>query len=167
MRAQPPCSRWIAVTVALAFHSSPGAVAHAGDETGPTYRRHRGQIVFQGEEFPAVDDEKSLAELVKKAKRNKALEKDKDGNWRFNFIAFLSSAPGANKVNLVWFSLGKKTEQIDYTEFSVPPSEVILRAKSVLIGAQGFASGGKYEARITRVIGGKEKVYARCRLSLQ
>ena len=139
----------------------------AKDGPGPTYRRNRGRIVFQEAAFTAFGTEKELTKLVNKARLNKTLRKAKSGNWELHFLAFMRKAPGAAKVNLVWYKLGKKREQVDFTEFTMPPTSVTLRAKARLMPAQGFKAGDRLEGRITRLVGGKEKVFAKCRLTLK
>ena len=105
--------------------------------------------------------------MVRKARRSKTLKANAKGRWTLHFIAFLRKAPGAGKVNLVWYRLGKKREQVDFTEFTVSPEAVTLQSKATLSPTAGFKAGDRVEGRITRIIGGKEKVYARCRIKLK
>jgi hypothetical protein len=137
------------------------------EKRGPTYRRNRGRLVWQPTAFAAFSTEKEFTKLVGKARRNKVLKKNAKGRWQIHFIAFLRSAPKASKINLVWYRLGKKREQVDFTEFTVPPEGVTLQAKATLTPTVGFKAGDRLEGRVTRLIGGKEKVYARCRLTLK
>lgn len=136
------------------------------DKKGPVYRRNRGVLIFSDQPFVTPDDTKAFGKMVRKARRTKVLKADASGKWVFHFIAFMKRAPGADKVNLVWYRLGKKREQVDFTEFVVPPDEVTLQAKTTLSSAI-FNRDDKLEARITRLIGRKEVVYARCRLQLR
>ena len=153
----------IVLTLALL----PQSPAWAGDKTGPTYRRNRGKVVWQQTAFGDFATEKSFGKAVAKARRNKVLKKNARGNWEIHFIAFMRKAPRATKVNLVWYRLGKKREQVDFTEFTVPATEPTLQASAKLLSAQGFKVGDRLEGRITRLIKGRETVYARCRLTLK
>ena len=140
----------------------------ASAASDPTWRRFRGQIVFQNTPFAAFDSSKEFSAMVSKARRNKNLARDDKGTWNFHFLAFMRTAPGADKVNLVWYKrTGRRFEQTDYTEFVVRPNEVTLKAKSMLTEALGYQAGDTYEVRLTRLIGGKEKVFAKCRLTLR
>jgi hypothetical protein len=140
----------------------------ASAASDPTWRRFRGQIVFQSTPFADFDTSKAFTAMVAKARRNKSLARDSKGTWNLHFIAFMRSAPGADKVNLVWYKRkGRKFEQTDYTEFVVPPNEVTLKAKLRLTEALGYQPGDTYELRLTRLLGGKEKVYAKCRITLK
>jgi len=139
----------------------------AANKPGRTYRANRGRIVFQQTPFASFSTEKQFRKIVRKARRNKVLRRGKGGTWVFHFIAFMRRAPKATKVNLVWYRRGKKREQVDYTEFTVPPNEVTLQAKTTLSDAQGFKPGDRLEARVTRLVNGREKIYARCRLKLK
>ncbi|MFH1131699.1 MAG: hypothetical protein V1754_10210 [Pseudomonadota bacterium] len=141
-------------------------VAHA-QET-PTSRRNRGVIVYQSKEFESFSTEKQFAKIISRARRQNTLQRDANGSWPFHFMAFMKTAPGSTNVNLVWYKLGKgKPEQIDFTEFTVSPNELTLRAQSVIRPEQGFTTGSQYEARITRLVDGKEVVYARCKVKLK
>jgi hypothetical protein len=142
------------------------SVADAG-KAGPTYLRNRGRIVWQQQAFAGFSTEKEFGKLVTKARRNTVLTKDAKGNWPFHFIAFLKKAPKASKVNLVFYRLGKKREQVDFTEFAVPPKERTLQASATLKSLAGFKPNDRLEARVTRLVNGREIVYARCRLRLK
>ncbi len=141
------------------------ALANTSDK-GPTYRRNRGRIVFAAKALAEPATEKEFNQMVRLARRTKTLSLGEGRKWSFHFIAFLRRAPRANKVNLVWYKLGKKREQVDFVEFVVLPDGHTLRANATLSQAQ-FKVGDKLEARITRLIGGREKVYAKCRFTLQ
>jgi hypothetical protein len=143
------------------------AAAQTPEDKGPTYRQNRGQIVFAESKLATPDTEKDFAALVRKARRQTKLTLGADGQWSFHFIAFLREPPRADRVNLVWYRYtGRKSEQVDYLELVVPPTGVTLRAQAALSTAE-FKAGDQLEARITRLIDGKEKVYARCRLTLK
>lgn len=155
------------VAAALVFGALLNPSEALAGEKGPTYRRNRGRIVWQAKPFASFGTEKEFGKLVRKARRNKVLQKNAKGRWTIHFIAFLRQAPKASQVNLVWYRLGKKREQVDFTEFTVPPQGVTLQASAKLSPTVGFKSGDRLEGRVTRLIGGKEKVYARCRLKLK
>lgn len=157
----------VALTIAMTLALLPLSSAWAGDKTGPTYRRNRGQIAWQQTAFGDFATEKEFGKAVAKARRNKVLARNARGNWEIHFIAFMRTAPKATKVNLVWYRLGKKREQVDFTEFTVPANEPTLQASAKLLSAQGFKVGDKLEGRVTRLIKGRETVYARCRLTLK
>ncbi|PID38441.1 MAG: hypothetical protein CSA65_04930 [Proteobacteria bacterium] len=155
------------LTTALVFGALLQPRDALAEKKGPTYRRNRGRIVWQAKAFATFGTEKEFGKLVRKARRNKALKKNAKGRWSLHFIAFLRSAPKASQVNLVWYRLGKKREQVDFTEFTVPPDGVTLQASATLSPTAGFKVGDRLEGRVTRLISGKEKVYARCRLTLK
>lgn len=162
-------SKHLFLPLLLAFALlAPGQLAAQSkdDKKGPVYRRNRGVLIFSDKPFVTPDTTKAFGKMVRKARRAKVLKADASGKWTFHFIAFLKRAPRADKVNLVWYRLGKKREQVDFTEFVVTPDEVTLQAKAKLSSAI-FNRGDRLEARITRLIGRKEVVYARCRLQLQ
>jgi len=155
---------WVGVLAASWCTTS---AAQTPEEKGPTYRQNRGQIVFSEAKLVTPGTEQEFAALVRKARRQTTLTLGADGQWSFNFIAFLREPPRADKVTLVWYRFaGRKSEQVDYVEFVVPATGVTLRAQAALSKAE-FNTGDRLEARVTRIIDGKEKVYARCKLTLK
>jgi len=141
--------------------------AASADRKSPTYRRNRGRVVVKSTPFASFSTEKQFAKIVRQARRTKTLKANARGRWKVHFIAFLRTAPGATKVNVVWYKLRPKREQVDYTEFTVPADQLTLKAKLTLSPTQGFKAGQKLEMRVTRLIGGREKVYARTRVTLR
>ena len=130
------------------------------------YGQNRGRIVFQASAFSDFSTEKAFVEAMRKARRNKNLARGPEGGWPMHFVAFLKKPPGAKTVNLVWYRRAKRWEQVDYVEYVVPPGERVLKAKAVLSSEQ-FKAGDKLEARITRLVKGRERVLARVRLTLK
>ena len=144
---------------------SPAGAAQG--EAGKTYRRFRGQIVYQAKPFASFDSEATFMDLVRKASKQKQLTRSAKGNWTLHFLAFLRSAPKHKRVNLVWYRLGKRRpEQVDFTAFTMSPRERTLRGQVTVTADQGFAPNQTYELRLTRLVRGREKVYARCRITL-
>ncbi|MBW2733000.1 MAG: hypothetical protein JRH20_11460 [Deltaproteobacteria bacterium] len=139
----------------------------SAEKPGPTYRRHRSRIVWQPQAFESFSTEKEFSKIIAKARRSKVLKRDAKGLWPFHFIAFLKSKPRATKLTLVWYRLNKKREQVDFTEFTVPADGLTLQAQLMLKPLMGFKSGDRLEARVTRLVGGREKVYASCRITLK
>jgi hypothetical protein len=91
-----------------------------------------------------------------------------DGAWSLNFMVFLKEAPGANTVNIVYYDITKKRDQVNYSEVSVKPDQKIVQLNGISISKDmGFVKGHKYEVLATRLIGGKEKVYAKTVITLK
>ena len=91
-----------------------------------------------------------------------------DGMWNLSLMIFLKEAAGGDKVNVVYWDVTKKKEQIDYTEVSVQPDQKIVQLNGVgLSKERGFVKGHRYDIIVTRIIGGKEKVYAKTTISLK
>jgi len=90
------------------------------------------------------------------------------GAWNLNFMVFLKEAPGASTVNIVYYDITKKREQINYSEVSVKPDQKIVQLNGIAISKDlGFVKGHKYDVLATRLIGGKEKVYAKTVITLK
>ena len=77
-------------------------------------------------------------------------------------MVFLNARAGADKINIVYYDLSKKHEQVDFTEVGVKPDQKIVQLNGQAVSKEmGFVKGHKYDVRATRLIGGKEKVYAK------
>jgi hypothetical protein len=91
-----------------------------------------------------------------------------NGIWNLNLMIFLKEAAGGDKVNVVYWDVTKKKEQIDYTEVAVKPDQKIVQLNGVgLSKERGFVKGHRYDIVVTRIIGGKEKIYAKTTISLK
>ena len=92
-----------------------------------------------------------------------------DGAWTLNFMVFLKEAPGAASVNIVYYDVSAKPrEQVNYSEVGVKPDQKIIQLNGVAISKDlGFVKGHKYDVLATRLIGGKEKVYAKTTITLK
>ena len=91
------------------------------------------------------------------------------GAWTLNFMVFLKEAPGAATVNIVYYDVSAKPrEQVNYSEVGVKPDQKIIQLNGVAISKDlGFVKGHKYDVLATRLIGGKEKVYAKTTITLK
>ena len=91
------------------------------------------------------------------------------GAWTLNMMVFLKEAAGANSVNIVYYDIsGKKREQVNYSEVAVKPDQKIIQLNGIAISTDlGFVAGHKYDVLATRIIGGKEKVYAKTIITLK
>jgi hypothetical protein len=91
-----------------------------------------------------------------------------EGAWNLNLMIFLREPAGGDKVNVVYWDVTKKREQIDYTEVAVKPEQKIVQLNGVALAKErGFVKGHRYDIVVTRIIGGKEKVYAKTTISLK
>ncbi|HMU38671.1 MAG TPA: hypothetical protein PKE31_06630 [Pseudomonadota bacterium] len=94
-------------------------------------------------------------------------------NWKLYFVAHLKKAAGDSKVNVVFYDAnqtGKAAtgrEPVHFAEINTQPSAKVLMSDVELRPDQGFKQGGKYQVLITRLINGKEEVYARTQVELK
>lgn len=154
----------VTMLVIVIGHTGPAQAAK-----DPTYLANRGKIVFQAKPFGKLDDADRYTEAIKRARRNKTLEAAKEGTWALHFIAFLSRPPGARKLNLVFYRAGgKQSPPVDYVEYDIGDAKaVMLQASATLTAANGFKVGDRIDAHITRLVNGREKRFASCRLTLR
>jgi hypothetical protein len=125
-----------------------------------------GRIVVSDAEFGSYGSEKELGAALKK--QGKTTFKG-DGSWQLNMMIFLGGGSGGNKINIVYYDVSKHPpDQVNFTEVSVKPDQKIVQLNGQAISSDmGFVKGHKYEVRATRVIGGKEKVYAKTTITLK
>jgi hypothetical protein len=111
----------------------------------------------------------SEADFEKDLKKQAVQELEKKGDqWTLYFVAFLKKSPGAPEVQLVFYDTAQKAhEPINAFPIATQASAKVL-SSSVSFGTdQGFKPGHKYNVLITRLIKGKEDVYAHSTLTLK
>lgn len=138
----------------------------AADDSG-AWRANKGRIFVSDTEFgQGYASDGAMVSAMKK--QSKTAIKG-GGNWTLNFMVFLKEAPGANSVNIVYYDISAKPrEQVNYSEVSVKPDQKIVQLNGVAISKDlGFVKGHKYDVLATRIIGGKEKVYAKTTVTLK
>jgi hypothetical protein len=152
-----------AMIFAAAASSPPAARA---DESG-AWRSFKGKIFVSDAEYgQGYASDGAMVSAMKK--QSKTAIKG-DGAWNLNFMVFLKEAPGASKVNIVYYDItAKPREQVNYSEVGVKPDQKIIQLNGVAISKDlGFVKGHKYDVLATRLIGGKEKIYAKTVITLK
>ncbi len=128
--------------------------------------QQKGKIYVSDVEYGTPGSEKELAGALKR--QSKTTIKGAEGTWQLNLMVFLNAAPGANAINIVFYDLSKKNEQVDFAEVPVKPDQKIILLNGQTVSKEkGFVKGHKYDIRDTRVVGGKEKVLAKATITLQ
>lgn len=102
-----------------------------------------------------------------KSKARQVVEMKND-QWTLYFVAFLKKPPGVPDVELVFYDVADKAhEPTNHFAITTQPSAKIL-ASNISFGIdQGFKAGHKYNVLITRLVGGKEDVYAKGQVTLK
>lgn len=113
-----------------------------------------------------IDTSPESFEKEARAAARPSIGKSGDG-WKVYFVAWLKKAPGAEEINVVFYEAGGKSrEPINHFPIRTKPSVKILVSEVEIRPEDGFKAGNKYDVRITRIIGGREEVYARTTLQL-
>ncbi len=109
---------------------------------------------------------KTFDKDVKKASKD-TLSKGVDG-WTMYVIAYLKKEAGADEVNLVFYDPGSKDkEPVNAFPITTRANAKILMTSVTVSPEQGLKAGTKYLVEITRLIGGREEVYAKTMLTLK
>jgi hypothetical protein len=142
------------------------APARAEGDSG-AWRANKGRIFVSDTEFG--QGYASDGAMVSAMKKQSKVAIKGDGAWTLNFMVFLKEAPGAATVNIVYYDVSARPrEQVNYSEVGVKPDQKIIQLNGVAISKDlGFVKGHKYDVLATRLIGGKEKVYARTTITLK
>jgi len=91
-----------------------------------------------------------------------------EGGWGINLAVFLKEAAGADKINIVYYDVSAKREQVNFSEVAVTPDQKMVELNGIALSTDlGFVKGHTYEVLATRLIGGKEKVYAKTTMTLK
>jgi hypothetical protein len=111
----------------------------------------------------------SDAALIAGVKKQSKTTLKGDGAWTLNLMVFLKEAAGADKINIVYYDVTKKPrEQINFNEVTVKPDQKVVQLNGISVSKDlGFVKGHKYDILATRLIGGKEKVYAKTTVTLK
>jgi hypothetical protein len=151
-RRLAPATTGIAALL-VALLSSVGAYADG-------WSSMKGRVVISDVEFTSYASDAQMLAAVKK--QSKATLKG-DGSWTMNLMVFLKEPAGASSINIVYSDVSAKPrDQVNFSEVQVQPSQKIVMVNGVSVSKDlGFVKGHKYEVLATRVIGGKEKVYAK------
>ncbi|MSP60287.1 MAG: hypothetical protein EXR72_08090 [Myxococcales bacterium] len=124
----------------------------------------KGTLIITDEE---IDTQSATFEKDLKKHSRDTLRKGVEG-WKIFLVAYLKRAAGSAEVNLVFYDIaGKGREQVNAFPIATSAKAEILASKVEISPEQGFKVGGKYQVLITRLIGGKEEIYAKTVLSLK
>lgn len=120
----------------------------------------KGRVVISDAAFSNYGSDAEMTAAVKK--QSKSVVKG-DGAWNLNLMVFLKEPAGATTINIVYYDISVKPhDQVNFAEVQVQPSQKIVQVNNVSISKDlGFVKGHRYEVRATRLLGGKEKVYAK------
>jgi hypothetical protein len=114
-----------------------------------------------------VDTTNAEFEKTLKSKQVRTLEKSGD-QWTLYFVAFLKKAAGSKQVQLVFYDAAVKAHEPTNNFPIDTQANAKILASSVSFNAdQGFKVGHTYHVLITRLVGGKEDVYARSQVTLK
>jgi len=163
-RLLAPARRLSPIGAAVLLALGLGAVATRDAEANPM----AGKVIVSDAEFGTGYG--SDAEMMKAVKKQgKATIKGEGTSWTLNLMVFLKEAPGATTINIVYYDVSvKPRDQVNFSEVKVQTTQKIVQVNGVAISKDlGFVKGHKYEVLATRVIGGKEKVYAKGTVTLK
>ena len=127
-----------------------------------------GKVIISDAEFGTGYG--SDAELMKAVKKqSKTTIKGEGTNWTFSLMVFLKEPPGATSINIVYYDVSvHPRDQVNFSEVQVQSTQKIVQVNGVSVSKDlGFVKGHKYEVVATRVIGKKEKVYAKGAVTLK
>lgn len=119
-------------------------------------------VVTQAPVTPGDTFEKDLKKAAKTSL------KSEDGKWHVYFVAFLKKAPGSPQLNIVFYDPSAKTkEPVNAYPFEAKADAKVVMSDIEISTDGGFKKGKKYELRVTRLVSGKEEVFARTTLVLK
>jgi hypothetical protein len=142
------------------------AVLQAPAARADAWSALKGRIFVSATEFGSGYD--TDAAMIAAIKKQSATVISGDNAWTINLAVFLKEAAGANKINIVYYDLSHKREQVNFSEVDVKPDQKMVQLNGIALSSDlGFVKGHKYDILATRLIGGKEKVYAKATITLK
>jgi hypothetical protein len=161
-RARTPLVRGLFAAFALVAAGIATSAAWADAWSG-----NKGKIYVSDSEYMGgyASDTAMIAGMKK---QSKTTFKGEGGTWNLSYMVFLKEPAGGNTINIVYYDVTKKRDQINYTEVGVKPDQKIVQLNGQSVSKDlGFVPGHKYEIVATRIVGGKEKVYAKTTITLK
>lgn len=120
-----------------------------------------------------LDSTQASNASVLKAEQRCTITKEKGiEEWEVNLVANLSRATGAEQVNIVFYDQTSGKPEVPGNEVSNFAVSTKKDTKVVIATLEinpdnGFKAGGKYSIVVTRLVNGREEVYARTALELK
>ena len=144
----------LSVVVAVVMGS--GATALAKPSTGTIYFTDH-----------VLDPNSSTFE--KDVTKSKAVFEKTGDSWNLFFVAYLKKPAGATEVNLAFYetTAGKRENVNAIPIQGIKDTSRTVMSSVQLSTEQSFKPGHKYEVLVTRLINGKEEVYARSKIELK
>jgi hypothetical protein len=155
-RPLDPAIGWIAVCIAACTAVLIPLAARADG-----WSTMKGKVVISDTEFTGGYG--TDAQMVAAVRKQSKPTIKGDGAWTMNLMVFLKEPAGATSINIVYYDVSvKPRDQVNFSEVTVQATQKIVQVNNVAVSKDlGFVKGHKYEVLATRVIGGKEKVYAK------
>jgi hypothetical protein len=126
----------------------------------------KGRIFVSASEFGSGYS--SDAEMIAAIKKQSTTVIKGENAWTLNLAVFLKEPAGANKINIVYYDVSKKRDQVNFSEVDVKPDQKMVELNGIALSSDlGFVKGHKYDVLATRIVGGKEKVYAKATMTLK
>jgi hypothetical protein len=115
----------------------------------------------------AIDTSGSDFEKDAKKKQVQSLPQ-RNEQWTLYFLAFLKKTAGSSEVQLVFYDTADKGhEPTNAFPIATQPKAKNLVSSVTFSVDQGFKMGHKYNVMVTRLVGGKEDIYARTTITLK
>lgn len=125
----------------------------------------RGKVVTSNQPLAPAGEEAEFYRYLQKNHRS-SISRPPDGPWRIYMVAFFRKPIGATTCHVALYEIkGRKKRFVEAFGQQVQPDQENLAAQ-VELGTESFKAGSSYELRITRIIKGKERIYASTRLTL-
>jgi hypothetical protein len=162
-RLPSPLALFAVLAVAVFGVSAWPRAAHAD-----AWSALKGRIFISDAEFGSgyATDAAMISAIKKQSKT--VIKSAAPGSWTLHMTVFLKEAAGADKINIVYYDVSAKREQVNFSEVDVKPDQKMVQLNGISISKDlGFVKGHKYDVLATRLIGGKEKVYAKTTLTLK
>jgi hypothetical protein len=128
----------------------------------------KGQILVSDQPFPTLDDENTIADVVKKWGKG-SIEKSKDtDSWAFRMMSFPDKKPGTSTLSLLFYDVsdGKK-QYLTSKDISCDAGATILASEVEVTEEDGIKPGMKVEMALARIVGDRQTDLAKTKLTFK
>lgn len=159
----------LALALALSITGSAAAPAFAAEPACPPSGKPGTITITERQLDPSVASDDDAVKSAQRCVLTKAAD---DDGWRINLVAKLSKKAESSDVNIVFYDQalpkpGEPRKPVQAYPTTTRKGANLMLASVEIKPEDGFKAGGKYSVLITRLVNGREDIYAKTTVELK